>query len=144
MLWFCRNQGAQGQLDGCFNDCAAIREVTIPGMKLTVHEDESGPSLNVSNSANCTEEDLQALLKEVPGSYSTYKGGFKDIDYTEYWPSRRRPPFLFRESSPHPVKVSDLPAEYTTEEIFQKFNIFLEEQVLRKLEDFNKIYDTKQ
>lgn len=142
-LWFYR---AQGHLSDRLNNSAAISQINIPKLEITVFEDESGPSFYtyVGDNWDRDKSDFVSGFKvisklyELPRTYLKYTGacdcGPSIMRHTH---SNRRSPLLVhddnlgREYSPQ----DNDPMSYKTEDVFRLFVEWLTKNVLAKILD---------
>ena len=148
---------SQGLVEGSnqWNDCAAISSIHVPGMKLEVYSDYSGPTLEVYVGKDY-EKDLHWWNKHIhvnsrlhnePRRYLKYHGtwGAMDNPPRTYWYSGRLAPFmthnvdLGREYSPqpgkpHPALWSLIPDQFDN-------TIGLEENDCPRYMDMNKVME---
>jgi hypothetical protein len=127
-VWFCRSQGLLP--DSGNNNIAAPSQINIPGKELSVHEDESGPSLYLYVGQNWVADSAEFMksgkvnskLRKQPRTYLCYKS-------KNY---KTRPSTLFhdndlgREYDP----IGHEPKSLSLNAVFNEFTNFLEKEVL--------------
>lgn len=137
-MYFGREQGtlAYGADHYAYRDRAAISSIRIPGKKLEVYEDGSGPSLEVDSHVYSGRLDMPGNPKaNYHQNWNSPYLNYVRENYLEtkifYFGGTNR-----MESKDYPKKNVE-PGYYKTDEIFQEFKTYLEEHVLKVIEEKN-------
>jgi len=135
-LWFSR---IQGMINSRENDCAAIAEIIIPKKELGVYEDESGPTYytyvgnNWENDKKSFMNDskVNSKLDNKPRTYLQYNGS---CSCKTYYHSRHSSLVNYDDFGREYKAREGEPTSFRTDQVFQEFNEWLQENVLQKIE----------
>jgi len=143
-LWFCRVQ--RTMWGGRLNDTAAIHQINIPKMELSVYEDESGPSLEVYVGSNW-EKDRDSFVHRIKTNSKLNKEPRTYLKYSGSWqtPEESGPHYVYPgQRAPYLVHDDDLGREYgltkgdiayyRTEDVMEIFRQWLFDNLLKKIE----------
>lgn len=119
----------------------AVSSIQIPKKELQVYGDESGPTLHtyVGNDWKKVKNDFKTKpiicshkVAEC-GSYLKYNGQFEVNSESKY--VRMRAPYLVIDKNGKPLLENNEPAYFKVDDVFKEFVTYLEEEVLKKIEN---------